>query len=50
MFEATAVGQVLDVHFGDRITSYLPSAHIADRFTALYLQLCSARRSRWSPT
>jgi long-subunit acyl-CoA synthetase (AMP-forming) len=39
MFEATAVGQVLDVQFGDRITSFLPSAHIADRFTALYLQL-----------
>ncbi|HWN35888.1 MAG TPA: AMP-binding protein, partial [Pseudonocardia sp.] len=39
MFEATAVGQVLDIHFGDRITSFLPSAHIADRFTALYLQL-----------
>jgi long-subunit acyl-CoA synthetase (AMP-forming) len=39
MFEATSVGQVLDIRFGDRITSFLPSAHIADRFTALYAQI-----------
>lgn len=38
IFEGDAVRQVLPVEFGDRITSYLPSAHIADRFTALYLQ------------
>jgi long-subunit acyl-CoA synthetase (AMP-forming) len=37
MFEGEAVQQVLPVEFGDRITSYLPSAHIADRFTSLYL-------------
>ncbi len=38
LFEAFAVTEVLPVRFGDRITSYLPTAHIADRFTALYLQ------------
>ncbi|MBV8964592.1 MAG: AMP-binding protein, partial [Mycobacteriaceae bacterium] len=38
MFESTAVASVLDVHFGDRITSYLPSAHIADRWGCLYSQ------------
>ncbi|MGH3714390.1 MAG: fatty acid--CoA ligase FadD11 [Micromonosporaceae bacterium] len=38
IFEAEAVVKVLGVEHGDRITSYLPSAHIADRFTALYLQ------------
>ncbi|MEU3619737.1 AMP-binding protein [Streptomyces sp. NPDC006872] len=34
--QASGVTQVLDFRFGDRITSYLPSAHIADRFTGLY--------------
>ncbi|MFJ2556029.1 MULTISPECIES: AMP-binding protein [unclassified Streptomyces] len=34
--QAAGVTQVLDFRFGDRITSYLPSAHIADRFTGLY--------------
>ena len=38
MFESTAVAEVLDVHFGDRMTSYLPSAHIADRWGGLYSQ------------
>jgi long-subunit acyl-CoA synthetase (AMP-forming) len=38
IFEGASVRRVLPVEFGDRITSYLPSAHIADRFTALYLQ------------
>jgi long-chain acyl-CoA synthetase len=38
MHVTTAIGQILGVEFGDRITSFLPSAHIADRFTALYLQ------------
>ncbi|MDT5011118.1 MAG: long-chain acyl-CoA synthetase, partial [Mycobacterium sp.] len=38
MFESTAVEQVLDIRFGDRITSYLPSAHIADRWGGLYSQ------------
>ncbi|WP_243793767.1 fatty acid--CoA ligase FadD11 [Saccharopolyspora gloriosae] len=39
MFETRAVAQVQPVEFGDRITSFLPSAHIADRLTALYLHL-----------
>lgn len=38
MFEAYSVADVLGVRFGDTITSYLPTAHIADRLTALYLQ------------
>jgi long-chain acyl-CoA synthetase len=38
LFEGAAVREVLPVEFGDRITSFLPSAHMADRFTALYLQ------------
>ncbi|MUM35422.1 AMP-binding protein, partial [Mycolicibacterium sp. CBMA 361] len=38
LFEAYAVSEVLDVQFGDRGTSYLPSAHIADRMTGLYFQ------------
>jgi long-subunit acyl-CoA synthetase (AMP-forming) len=38
MYQAYAVAAVLGVEFGDRMTSYLPSAHIADRFTSLYLQ------------
>jgi long-subunit acyl-CoA synthetase (AMP-forming) len=37
LFEAFAFADVLPVEFGDRITSFLPAAHIADRFTALYL-------------
>ncbi|CAM5722042.1 fatty acid--CoA ligase FadD11 [Mycolicibacterium aubagnense] len=38
LFEAFAVHEVLDVRYGDRGTSYLPSAHIADRLMGLYLQ------------
>jgi long-chain acyl-CoA synthetase len=38
LFEAFAVEAVLGVGFGDRITSFLPSAHIADRMTGLYTQ------------
>ncbi|MEB3021867.1 fatty acid--CoA ligase FadD11 [[Mycobacterium] crassicus] len=38
LFEAAALDGVLGVRFGDRITSYLPSAHIADRTMALYNQ------------
>lgn len=30
--------KVVDVQFGDRITSFLPSAHIADRASAQYFQ------------
>lgn len=39
LFEARAVGRVLPIAYGDRITSFMPSAHIADRMTALYFQL-----------
>ncbi|WP_439381399.1 fatty acid--CoA ligase FadD11 [Amycolatopsis lexingtonensis] len=39
LFEAHAVAGILPVEFGDRITSFMPSAHIADRMTALYFQL-----------
>ena len=38
MFEAQALDAVLGVRFGDRVTSFLPSAHIADRTMALYNQ------------
>src|SRR5277367_3219089 len=38
MFEAQALDAVLGVQFGDRATSFLPSAHIADRTMALYNQ------------
>ncbi|WP_406230083.1 fatty acid--CoA ligase FadD11 [Nocardia sp. NBC_01009] len=36
--EVHAFNAVLSVEFGDRQTSFLPSAHMADRLTALYLQ------------
>ncbi|GFG49135.1 long-chain fatty acid--CoA ligase [Mycolicibacterium agri] len=38
LFQAHAIDDVLGVRFGDRSTSFLPSAHIADRMGALYLQ------------
>jgi long-chain acyl-CoA synthetase len=38
LFEGYAVDAVLGVRFGDRVTSFLPSAHIADRAGALYNQ------------
>ncbi|MGH3563571.1 MAG: AMP-binding protein, partial [Mycobacterium sp.] len=38
LFEADVLDEVLGVRFGDRTTSYLPSAHIADRTMALYNQ------------
>ncbi len=38
LFEAFAIDAVLGVQYGDRITSFLPSAHIADRMTGLYNQ------------
>jgi long-chain acyl-CoA synthetase len=38
LFEADALATVLDVGPADRTTSYLPSAHIADRMMALYNQ------------
>lgn len=39
LFEGHAIDEVLGIEFGDRVTSFLPSAHIADRMTGLYLQL-----------
>jgi long-chain acyl-CoA synthetase len=38
LFQAFAIDEVLGVKFGDRSTSFLPTAHIADRMGALYLQ------------
>ncbi|BBX96137.1 fatty acid--CoA ligase FadD11 [Mycobacterium lacus] len=38
LFEGYAIDEVLGVRFGDRVTSFLPTAHIADRMTGLYLQ------------
>jgi long-chain acyl-CoA synthetase len=38
LFEAFALADVLPVEYGDRTTSFLPTAHIADRVAALYLQ------------
>ncbi|HTQ19141.1 fatty acid--CoA ligase FadD11 [Mycobacterium sp.] len=38
LFEGYGLDDVLGIEFGDRITSFLPSAHIADRMTALYGQ------------
>jgi long-chain acyl-CoA synthetase len=38
LFQAFALDEVLGVEFGDRTTSFLPTAHIADRMGALYLQ------------
>ncbi|OBB05870.1 AMP-dependent synthetase [Mycobacteriaceae bacterium 1482268.1] len=38
LFQANVVDEVLGVQFGDRTTSFLPTAHIADRMGALYVQ------------
>ena len=38
LFEGYGLDAVLGIQFGDRITSFLPSAHIADRMCCLYLQ------------
>ncbi|OBK23953.1 fatty acid--CoA ligase FadD11 [Mycobacterium asiaticum] len=38
LFEGYAISGVLDIEFGDRSTSYLPTAHIADRMCNLYSQ------------
>jgi long-chain acyl-CoA synthetase len=38
LFQAFAINDVLGVEFGDRTTSFLPTAHIADRMGALYVQ------------
>ncbi|QLL09656.1 fatty acid--CoA ligase FadD11 [Mycobacterium vicinigordonae] len=38
LFEGYALDDVLGIERGDRIMSFLPSAHIADRMTGLYSQ------------
>jgi long-subunit acyl-CoA synthetase (AMP-forming) len=38
LFEGYGLDEVLGIEFGDRMTSFLPSAHIADRMTGLYIQ------------
>ncbi|CAM2825253.1 long-chain fatty acid--CoA ligase [Mycobacterium intermedium] len=38
LFEGYAIDQVLGLEFGDRATSFLPTAHIADRMCCLYGQ------------
>ena len=38
LFEAFALEAVLGIQFGDRTMSFLPSAHVADRMSALYAQ------------
>lgn len=38
LFEGYALDQVLGIQRGERITSFLPSAHIADRMTGVYSQ------------
>jgi long-subunit acyl-CoA synthetase (AMP-forming) len=38
LFEGYGLEAVLGIQFGDRMTSFLPSAHIADRMTGLYIQ------------
>ncbi|MFV0494125.1 fatty acid--CoA ligase FadD11 [Mycobacterium sp.] len=38
LFEGYGLDDVLGIRFGDRVTSFLPSAHIADRMTGLYAQ------------
>ncbi|QDP79913.1 long-chain fatty acid--CoA ligase [Nocardia otitidiscaviarum] len=38
LFQVYGIDDVLGFRFGDTITSFLPTAHIADRLTALYVQ------------
>ena len=45
LFQAFAVDEVLGVRFGDRTHLVLPTAHIADRMGALYLQEVFGTRS-----
>ncbi|MCV7155310.1 long-chain fatty acid--CoA ligase [Mycolicibacterium pyrenivorans] len=37
LFEVFGLDEVLGLRYGDRITSFLPTAHTVDRVTALYL-------------
>ncbi|MFB7874427.1 fatty acid--CoA ligase FadD11 [Nocardia sp. NPDC056064] len=38
LFQVHGIAEVLGIEFGDTITSFMPTAHIADRLTALYVQ------------
>ncbi|MGW4067526.1 fatty acid--CoA ligase FadD11 [Nocardia grenadensis] len=38
LFQVYGIAEVLGIEFGDTITSFMPSAHVADRLTALYVQ------------
>ncbi|WP_459546154.1 fatty acid--CoA ligase FadD11 [Nocardia sp. X0981] len=38
LFQVYGIADVLGIEFGDTITSFMPTAHIADRLTALYVQ------------
>ncbi|WP_067901081.1 fatty acid--CoA ligase FadD11 [Nocardia vaccinii] len=38
LFQVYGIADVLGIEFGDTITSFMPSAHIADRLTGLYVQ------------
>ncbi|MGY1934094.1 fatty acid--CoA ligase FadD11 [Nocardia gipuzkoensis] len=38
LFQVYGIDSVLHFEFGDTITSFMPTAHIADRLTALYVQ------------
>jgi long-chain acyl-CoA synthetase len=38
LFEGYGIHSVLGIEFGDRATSFLPTAHIADRMCGLYIQ------------
>ncbi|MDR7172971.1 long-subunit acyl-CoA synthetase (AMP-forming) [Nocardia kruczakiae] len=39
LFQVYGIDSVLHFEFGDTITSFMPTAHIADRLTALYVQV-----------
>ncbi|MFD4442092.1 fatty acid--CoA ligase FadD11 [Nocardia sp. NPDC058519] len=38
LFQVHGIAGILGIEFGDTITSFMPTAHIADRLTALYVQ------------
>ncbi|APE35110.1 long-chain fatty acid--CoA ligase [Nocardia mangyaensis] len=38
LFQVHGIADILGIEFGDTITSFMPTAHIADRLTALYVQ------------
>ncbi|MFC9664433.1 fatty acid--CoA ligase FadD11 [Nocardia sp. NPDC127606] len=38
LFQVHGIADILGIEFGDTITSFMPTAHIADRLTGLYVQ------------